>query len=71
MNWGDSSESEVKIRLSSHFSFDLSLSPKVVGTLTPTIGRSLQRTGFALNARKGAESANASSQLLNSSTKQI
>jgi len=50
------------------FSFDLSLSPSVVGALAPTIGRSLQGTGFALGAAEGAGSPNTSCQPLNSST---
>jgi len=53
------------------FSFDLSLSPKVVRTLTPAIERSLQRTGFALGAAEGAGSPSRSSQLSGSSTKQL
>jgi len=52
----------------SRFSFDLSLSPNVVWTLTPTIGRSLQGTGLALGAAEGAESPSTPCQPLNSST---
>jgi len=43
-------------------SFDLSLAPSVVGTLSPTIGASFQAAGFAFCPVEGSGSPNPSSQ---------
>jgi hypothetical protein len=54
-----------------HRSFDLSLSPKVVWALTPTVSGSLQRAGFTLSTAEGIKPTNTPSQFLDSSTKVV